>query len=122
MSSNKGGKQVGSAPSLDELGAAMSSRYATPPPQEQQEQEETPASAPPQRTSTTADHGTSEMTRRSWFLPTEVADALSAAAGRLHHASHGRIPKSQALAALIQAGLEQEATVAHRLECDESHQ
>ena len=62
------------------------------------------------------------MTRRSWFLPREIADELSAAASRLHHASQGRVPKSEALAALIQAGLDQEATVAHRLRCDDSHQ
>lgn len=51
------------------------------------------------------------MTRLSWLLPTEVAEALTAAADRIHHGSGGRISKSAAQAALIRAGLDREAEV-----------
>lgn len=77
-------KDVGQAPPVDDIGAAMASRYTT------------PAQQPDTQPS---------KTRRSWLLPTDVADALSEAAERIHYDSRGIISKSEAQAAIIRAGL-----------------
>jgi hypothetical protein len=93
-------KQVPEAPSVEDIGAALGARYITTP----------PAPAPRRQPS-----GRAAMTRRSWLLPTEVAEALTAAADRIHHGSGGKISKSAAQAALISAGLRHENEVTQAL-------
>ena len=43
--------------------------------------------------------------RKSFYLPTDVADDLTRAANRIHHESTGRISKAEAAGALIRLGL-----------------
>lgn len=102
-------RDVGAPPSID-FADAMSDRYSTqdvPPP----EPDQTAAKPKP----ATGPAGPSTSTRRSWLLPREIADDFAAAADRIHHASGGRISKSQAQAALMQAGTEREAEVTKKL-------
>jgi hypothetical protein len=55
------------------------------------------------------------MTRRTYYLPTDVADALAEVVDRIHHESRGRIPKHEVLAAVLTAGLVQADRIAARL-------
>lgn len=55
------------------------------------------------------------MTRRTYYYSAEVADALAAAVSRLHHGSHGRLSKHEALDAIIRAGVEQIDAIERRL-------
>jgi archaeosine-15-forming tRNA-guanine transglycosylase len=55
------------------------------------------------------------MVRRTYYYSQEVADALATAVARIHHNSHGRITKHQALDAIITAGVEQVDAVERRL-------
>lgn len=99
-------RDVGVPPTVD-FADAMSDRYSTP-----------AAPAPKQSTdkpATTGHGGPSATTRRSWLLPREVAEEFAAAADRIHHASGGRVSKSQAQAALMQAGTEREAEITKKL-------
>jgi len=99
-------RDVGNPPEVD-FAAAMSNRY-TPEPA-------TDTAAP--RPAATAGKRAEQpaMTRRSWLLPVELADAFAAAAARIHHQSHGAVSKSAAQAALIRTALEREAEVTAEL-------
>lgn len=95
-------KNVGQAPTVDDITASMSSRY-----------EEMPATTPETARRPAA---SSPKTRRSWLLPTDVAEAFAAAADRIHHGSGGRVSKSAAQAAIISAGLAHEAEIVSAME------
>ncbi len=100
-------RDVGVPPAID-FADAMSDRYST---------TDTPTPEPERKAAKPhpAGPGGSTSTRRSWLLPREVADNFAAAADRIHHASGGRISKSQAQAALMQAGTERETEVTQKL-------
>ncbi|WP_433357955.1 hypothetical protein ACQP25_45240 (plasmid) [Microtetraspora malaysiensis] len=55
------------------------------------------------------------MTRRTYYLPTDVATALDEAVGRLRDATGGRTAKHEALAAILTAGCEQVPMLAEQL-------
>lgn len=87
-------RDVGNPPEVD-FADAMSGRYDQ---NREQSRPQQPAAERPARSATT--------TRRSWLLPRDVADALSAAASQIHHGSGGTISKTTALGALIRGGLD----------------
>lgn len=99
-----GRRTVGPAPSVDDIRASLGARY---------EPTEQPSAVPIQPASLPA--GAAAKTRRSWLLPTDVAEAFAAAADRIHHGSGGKIGKSEAQAAIIRAGLAHENEIAERL-------
>ncbi|MGH3095570.1 MAG: hypothetical protein ACRDMV_06165 [Streptosporangiales bacterium] len=90
-------KKLGAAPAVDDITTAMASRYD------------------PTTSRSAAAAAQPAKTRRSWLLPTDVADGLSAAADRIHHGSGGAVSKSDAQAALIRAGLAHESEIAAQL-------
>jgi hypothetical protein len=96
-----GRRKVGPAPTVDDISASLGARY------------EIAEASAPVRAAPAA--GSVAKTRRSWLLPAEVAEAFAAAADRIHHGSGGRIGKSEAQAAIIQAGLAHEAEIAEQL-------
>jgi hypothetical protein len=51
----------------------------------------------------------SPATRRSWYLPGDVADELAAAVDELHYSM--RVPKHAALAAIVRVGMAHEDEV-----------
>ncbi|MFF5265312.1 hypothetical protein ACFY4C_41060 [Actinomadura viridis] len=55
------------------------------------------------------------MTRRTYYLSTEAADALEDAVSRVRAASGGRVTKAEALAALITAGADHADVVGAQL-------
>lgn len=55
------------------------------------------------------------MVRRTYYYSATVADSLAAAVDRIHYGSNGRIPKNEALDAIIAAGVEQLAAIEQRL-------
>lgn len=93
-------RDVGSPPEVD-FASAMGDRYTSEP------------AAPRQRT--TAKTEQPAMTRRSWLLPVDVAEAFAAAAARIHHHSEGAVSKSTAQAALIREALKHESEVVEAL-------
>lgn len=58
------------------------------------------------------------MTRRTYYLPTEVADALDAAVDQVLAATVGRTAKHEALAVIITAGCQQAPTLASGLRAE----
>lgn len=58
------------------------------------------------------------MVRRTYYYSEPVADALAAAVDRIHYDSRGRVPKHQALDAIISAGVEQVDAIVARLLAD----
>lgn len=103
-------RDVGSPPEVD-FADAMSGRYGQTP-----EQPRTQPAAERSAASSTA-----TTTRRSWLLPREVADELSAAASQIHHGSGGTISKTTALGALIRGGLDNVERVTTELLNQDSH-
>lgn len=99
-------RDVGKPPEVD-FAAAMSNRY-TPEPA-------TVAPAPRPTSGKSASDSQPAMTRRSWLLPVELADAFAAAAARIHHQSQGAVSKSAAQAALLRVALDHESEVAAAL-------
>ncbi len=57
------------------------------------------------RTGTSVNRLGPNRVRKSFYLPTDVADDLAQAANRIHHESTGRISKAEAAGALIRFGL-----------------
>ncbi|MBG0819082.1 hypothetical protein [Planomonospora sp. ID82291] len=55
------------------------------------------------------------MTRRTYYLPTQVADELDAAVEQLLAATAGRATKHEALAAILAAGCRQAPALAEEL-------
>lgn len=55
------------------------------------------------------------MVRRTYYYSASVADSLAAAVDQLHYGSNGRIPKNEALDAIIAAGVEQLDQISRRL-------
>jgi hypothetical protein len=55
------------------------------------------------------------MVRRTYYYSRAAADALAAAVDQIHYGSHGRIPKHQALDAIINAGIAQADQLAEQL-------
>lgn len=55
------------------------------------------------------------MTRRTVYISTDAAGALDTALGRIQAATGGRVPKHEALAALIAAGVDQVDQVTEHL-------
>ncbi|MER7015857.1 hypothetical protein ABT324_30855 [Saccharopolyspora sp. NPDC000359] len=96
-------RDVGSPPSID-FADAMTGRYTDAEP-----------TAPDHSAKPARSTSGPAQTRRSWLLPVDVAEAFAAAAARIHHGSGGTISKSEAQAALMQAGIDAEAEVTRRL-------
>jgi predicted transcriptional regulator len=61
----------------------------------------------------TSESAAPPMSRRSWYLPTEVADGLSRAVDEIHWRTHRR--KSEILAAALETALEHRAEIEARL-------
>lgn len=93
-------RDVGNPPEVD-FAAAMGDRYTS------------ESAAPPQRPAAKTQQPA--MTRRSWLLPVDVAEAFAAAAARIHHHSEGTVSKSAAQAALIREALKHESEVVEAL-------
>jgi len=55
------------------------------------------------------------MTRRTYYLPADVAKAVDEAVSRLREATGGRTTKHEALAAILSAGCEQVPALAEQL-------
>lgn len=103
-------RDVGSPPEVD-FADAMSGRY--------DQNHEQPRPQPAAERS--ARSAAATTTRRSWLLPRDVADELSAAASQIHHSSGGTISKTTALGALIRGGLENAERVTAELLHQNSH-
>ncbi|QXV63522.1 hypothetical protein [Amycolatopsis sp. TNS106] len=56
-----------------------------------------------------------ELTTRSWYLPKDVADDLSAACDELFYDLRGAVPKYRILSELIREGLKHKSKVRQRL-------
>ncbi len=105
-------RDVGSPPEVD-FADAMSGRYEQN--REQQPRPQQPAAERSTRSSAAT------TTRRSWLLPRDVADELSAAASQIHHSSGGTISKTTALGALLRGGLDNAERVTAELLNQHSH-
>lgn len=64
-----------------------------------------PAAAQPSRGTATNRLGPNRV-RKSFYLPTDIAEDLTETANRIHHLSNGRISKAEAAGTIIRTGLD----------------
>lgn len=73
------------------------------------------ATAPAAPRTTTQNRVGPNRVRKSLYLPADIAQALSAEANRIHHASQGQISKADAAGAIIRKGLDHPDEVSNLL-------
>jgi hypothetical protein len=99
------GKQFAHSQATNSVKDALSARFRTDTPQPKPAAAEPPGEAAP-------------MVNRSWYLPREVADELTAAADELRYTVPA-LSKADALAALIRAGVAHQDEIREQLLADD---